>query len=474
MENNAWTRGIKETLNVDVVTDWVSSQSEYTTKLNLAIAAGELPDVIYCNPVQFRQLLEAGLIADITDYIENNASDTVKGIMAYAPEAVETAKRNGRLYAMPAFGYGPLDDPELLWIRRDWMLAAGTAVPRTIADLENLMVTFMRTHPGSYGTWLDRTLDVMYYLAPAFKAYPGMWVSAADGSIVHGAVQNEMREVLRTFADWYRKGYLKQDFMAMDDNALRQDIASGKFGIQIHPQWWYAYAPDVVNNQGKETYFEAYELPSVDGNPVIHPQDYDNGAYVVINKNCKNIAAAIKCISYIQYIVTDGVAQGIMTQEDLDPFIYSYNLHIMPMFKINDPVNEETQYREIQAAKRTGNPVFTSSLTMAKYNLSKLWEDDRNIEGIMPWLQSYADRSAYTANIKVFEENRFLLTRLLGPAPEDLAAYGSTLDDILKEGFTKIIIGQEPLSYFDTLVREWRAAGGDVATAAVNRDYGKK
>jgi putative aldouronate transport system substrate-binding protein len=473
-ENNAWTRGIKESLNVAIVTDWVSSASEYTTKLNLAIAAGQLPDVFRCNAVQFRQLLDAGLIADITDYIENNASDTMKSIMAYAPEVVETAKRNGRLYAMPTFGYGPLPMPELLWIRHDWMLASGTAAPQTIADMESLMQTFMRAHPGSYGVWLDRSLDAMYYLAPAFKAYPSIWVTAADGTIVHGAVQNEMREILRTFADWYTKGYLKQDFMAMDGDAIRPDLAAGKFGIQIFRQYWYTYASDVINNQGKEAYFEAYELPSVDGHPVIHPQDYDNGGYLVINKNCKNIDAAIKCMSYIQYIIVDSIAQGIMTQEQLDQFLYSQSQHLMTMFKIDDPINEETQYREIQEAKRTGKAVFTSSLTMTKYNNAILWETNKDVTGIVHWLQVYADRAAYASNIKVVEENRFLLTRLMGPGPEDLVAYGSTLDDILKEGFTKIIIGQEPLSYFDALVREWRTAGGDVATAAVNRDYGKK
>jgi putative aldouronate transport system substrate-binding protein len=63
---------------------------------------------------------------------------------------------------------------------------------------------------------------------------------------------------------------------------------------------------------------------------------------------------------------------------------------------------------------------------------------------------------------------------MTGPAPEEMANYGSTLDDILTEGFTKIIIGEQPLSYFDAVVAEWKAAGGDVVTAAVNKTYGKK
>ncbi|MDR2184201.1 MAG: extracellular solute-binding protein, partial [Treponema sp.] len=206
-ENNAWTRGMKEYLNIDIVTDWVA-EADYTTKLNLAIASKQVPDVFNCNATQFRQLEEAGLLADITDYIENNASDLIKEVMAYSSEVLETAKRNGRLYAMPEFGYGPYPTPNPIWLRHDWMEAAGASPPKTIADLEALMKTMMQAHPGTYGMPLDRNLYELYMLAPAFKAYPTIWITGPDGKIAHGAVQPEMREVLRTFADWYTKGYL--------------------------------------------------------------------------------------------------------------------------------------------------------------------------------------------------------------------------------------------------------------------------
>jgi putative aldouronate transport system substrate-binding protein len=474
MTDNAWTRGMKETLNVDIVTDWISTSADYTMKLNLAIASKQLPDVFKCDAVQFRQLLEAGMLADITGYIENNASDNIKAIMDYAPDVTETAKQNGRLYALPIFGYGPVTMPEILWLRHDWMQAANAQAPKTITELETLMQSFMRLHPTTYGMPLNKGLDEMYWLAPAFKAYPSIWITGSNGQIVHGAVQPEMREVLRIFNDWYKKGYLRQDFMAMDSNAVRQDVVSGKFGVEVFPQYWFINVADMVNTYGREGYFEAYEMPSSDGSPVLHPKDFDNGGYLVVNKNSKNIDAVIKCMSYYQYIVNDVVSQGIMNEEQVLNFLYSDSLHIVPMFQIQDPIDEERQYRQIQEAKRTGDTSkFTSSLTLNKYALSKAYVDNGDIGGIMPWLQMYADRCAYSVNVKVFEEKRFTNSRMMGPAPEEVAAFGSTLDDLLKEGFTKIVIGEQPLSYFDTLIREWRSAGGDTATAAMNRVYNK-
>ena len=50
---------------------------------------------------------------------------------------------------------------------------------------------------------------------------------------------------------------------------------------------------------------------------------------------------------------------------------------------------------------------------------------------------------------------------------------GSTLDDILTEGFTRIIIGDKPADYFDTVVKDWKTAGGEQATKEMNEIYNK-
>lgn len=46
------------------------------------------------------------------------------------------------------------------------------------------------------------------------------------------------------------------------------------------------------------------------------------------------------------------------------------------------------------------------------------------------------------------------------------------MDDILIEGFTKIIVGEESIDYFDTLVADWESAGGAKATEEINETYG--
>jgi putative aldouronate transport system substrate-binding protein len=60
-----------------------------------------------------------------------------------------------------------------------------------------------------------------------------------------------------------------------------------------------------------------------------------------------------------------------------------------------------------------------------------------------------------------------------GVPPQSLRDYGSTLDDLLIEGYTHIITGTQDIGYFDELIESWKKAGGDQVTAQVNEMYGK-
>jgi putative aldouronate transport system substrate-binding protein len=285
-----------------------------------------------------------------------------------------------------------------------------------------------------------------------------------------------MRAVLSTFADWYQKGYIRKDFMSQDWDANRGDGVSGLFGIWQAGQWWgWVAGADIIRNQGPEAYFEAYTLPSPNGAPVIHPRPFGNYGYLVINKNCKNIDAVLKCMSFVTYIEWDAVEQKIMTLKDVEPYWLesAQGIHTFDYaFRINSPTAETEFYDLVQYAKRTGDTSGLSSAVVAlKYEYGHDFAVTGNPDHIGDFLQTYSERCAYATNILVVRENRFITTYPRGIIPEEVAGYGSTLDDLLKEGFTKIIIGAEPLSYFDALVAQWRAAGGDIATAAMNRVY---
>jgi putative aldouronate transport system substrate-binding protein len=476
---NEWTRGLKEYLNVDIVTDWLSTTQGYTEKMNLAIASGELPDVFRVNPTQFRQVVEAGIAADITDYVENNLSDIVKNQMAAAPAVTESAKVNGRLMGLPRYGYGDLWMVDDLWIRKDWMEQSGLSEPKTVADLEKIMDTFMAQHPGSYGMPLIKDLFELYQFAGAFNATPKIWIDGPGGTLEYGTIQPSMKPLLACFADWYKRGYLRQDFMSQDGDARTADVVSGRTGVALSENWAGWQWQDLIKASGNNAYMEPYEIPTIDGKPGIFPIGFDNENYIVINAKSKHIANILKCVSFVNWVVMEATTQGAMTDEQ----VYRYLLggegrHDLSPIELNDPWGNGGVM--VEWAREVGlnnfeikSPVLSAEW-ISQYEAAKLWHADKNYEGYGRWIQQYAPRNSAWINWNIIKENRYVADRLTGPLPEEAISYGSTLDDLLIEGFTKIITGEQPLSYFDTLVAEWKSAVGDVITAGVNRIYGKK
>lgn len=476
---NEWTRGIKEFLNIDIVTDWVSDSAGYTAKLNLAIASKELPDVFRCDPIQFTQLVEAGMVADLTDYQANNLSGMVFKIMEAAPVVTASAKFNGRLMGLPTYGYGDLWQIYDLWIRNDWMKQSGLPAPKSIADLEKIMDSFMKANPGSYGMGAEKTLNEVFKSGAAFNAKPRIWVDGPDGSIVYGSVQPEMKAAIAKWAEWYKKGYLRKDFMAIDQRAIVGDIAAGKVGVHFMENWAGWVYVDAVKALGMDAFMAPYEIPTESGKPGIFPIGFDNGAYLVVNKNSKVIPAALKSISFVSWVCMEATSQGILTDAQVDRYLLKgEGRHTMIPIELNDPYGNGPAM--VEWAHKVGlnnyqitEPAMTSEWK-AQYDQAAPWWRDKSPTGYGRWIQQYYPQSSGWQNLQVIKQGRYVATRLTGAMPAEGAAYGSTLDELLVEGFTKIIVGEQPLSYFDTLVAQWKSSGGDVTTKAVNRAYGKK
>jgi hypothetical protein len=98
--------------------------------------------------------------------------------------------------------------------------------------------------------------------------------------------------------------------------------------------------------------------------------------------------------------------------------------------------------------------------------------DDMGLFGY--WVQKWANPAAFDVTYQIIEDGRYKVSALKGVAPDEVASYGSTLQDALIEGFTQIIIGTKPVSYFDELVASWKSSGGNAMLDAMNREYGKK
>ncbi|PLT45373.1 extracellular solute-binding protein [Paenibacillus sp. FSL W8-1187] len=469
--NNVWIRRYQEKYNIKVVTDWVSD--EYDTKLNLAITSNDLPDVFKVNASQLQQLIEADMIMDLTEVFDKYASSRLKDYMKADTDSYESGMKDGKLYGIPQLHWGLIDQSDYIWIRNDWKEELGLKDPQSPEDIKNIALAFMEKH-GGYGMAVDQTLDYLNVLAVSWNAHPDMWIKDSSGSIVYGSIQPEMKDALQAWAEWYKQGIIDPEFAIKDFSAMNADVVAGKVGLQPYYQWWgYNPGVDTITNLGKEAIFYPYLLRTANGEEAKQSISFANGSYIVAKKSFKHPEAAVKLLNDYAYIVDEGLEKE--SKETLSGLLDNDMAHVVGAFRVLNPTSDYEQYEAVSAALESGDSSgLTSSGMWQKYKNSIEFKENATPSAVGDYLQQGAPKSAFSLAKKIYDSGNYIKTELWGATPEALAAYGTTLDDILTEGFTKIIMGSESIDYFDTVVQNWKTAGGDAATQAVNEAYGNK
>ena len=192
-ENNAYTRYLKELLNIQNQNEFEASTGpDYDQKVSMAIASSTIPDMMYISDyATLVELVESDLIEDLTDVYNNIACETVKAAYeSYGEEnnPLNTVTFDGKIMAIPKTQLS--DGQDFLWVRKDWLDKLGMDEPSTIEDLEELMRAFIEQDPDGngqantigmvvlsdvYGEYPNNTFAIDNIFT-AFDAYPNVWI----------------------------------------------------------------------------------------------------------------------------------------------------------------------------------------------------------------------------------------------------------------------------------------------------------
>ena len=150
-ENNAYTRYLKEKLNIQNKDVFEVPDEEYDSFVSMAMATGNLPDVMLVRShEELEELVKKDLIADLSEVYENCASKTIKEIyQSYDKSLLSGVRFEGKLMALPETNID--DGPNLFWVRKDWMDKLGLQEPKTMQDVEEIVTAFVKKNPGENG-----------------------------------------------------------------------------------------------------------------------------------------------------------------------------------------------------------------------------------------------------------------------------------------------------------------------------------
>lgn len=481
--DNAYTRYIKSVINVQNVDVFEANDSQYDTNVSMVISMGSLPDImVVSSQDEVEQLVEAGLIEDLTESYNNCISDRIRKMYeSYGDSLKDMVTYDGKIMALPETNI--TDGPNLVWLRKDWMDKLGLSEPHTIDDVVNIVKHFISEDPGNNGVDAsgkpntvglavdtdvtgecgyssEFLLDIIF---ACFGAYPKQWIMNDDGEIVYGSVTDEAKEALSYINSLYNQGVIDNDFLLRTSTNICELIENGLCGSFFGP-WWAPNNP-LANavSRNPDADWQPYLIATdSDGTTSYHSQN-PCYKYVVVRKGYEHPEIAAKMIS----VMFDKVRFDCTDSEEFKNY---YQLNVEPTARplsINVDYNNALSicYRNIDAAiSGRKNPDSLELLERSFYDACSEYIKNAN--------KTSTQWAAYMSRIKacslITQDNIKVVDSLYFKTTDTMKSHWWRLKAKEKEAYLKIISGEEDISYFDTFVKEWNEQGGQTITSEVS------
>lgn len=481
--DNAYTRYIKSVINVQNVDVFEANDSQYDTNVSMAISMGSLPDImVVSSQDEVEQLVEAGLIEDLTESYNNCISDRIRKMYeSYGDSLKDMVTYDGKIMALPETNI--TDGPNLVWLRKDWMDKLGLSEPHTIYDVVNIVKHFISEDPGNNGVDAsgkpntvglavdtdvtgecgyssEFLLDIIF---ACFGAYPKQWIMSDDGEIVYGSVTDEAKEALSYISSLYNQGVIDNDFLLRTSTNICELIENGQCGSFFGP-WWAPNNPlaNAVSTNPDANWQPYLIATDSDGTTSYHSQN-PCYKYVVVRKGYEHPEIAAKMIS----VMFDKVRFDCTDSEEFKNY---YQLNVEPTARplsINVDYNNALSicYRNIDATiSGRKNPDSLELLERSFYDACSEYIKNAN--------KTSTQWAAYMSRIKacslIAQDNIKVVDSLYFKTTDTMKSHWWRLKAKEKEAYLKIISGEEDISYFDTFVKEWNEQGGQTITSEVS------
>lgn len=462
-EDNAYTRYLRKMLNIQNDTVYMDTEERYSELVNILVKDQNLPDIMVVTDREIlKELVENDLVEDLTEVFEKCTSSRIKEMYeSYGDTLLNSGKFNGRLMAVPetVIDHGP----NLLWLRKDWMEELGLEEPETLEDAFEIIDAFVQNRMGTEDgetpvglacdTNLVGTTSSSYSVDPVFDSFganPQRWISQ-DGEIVYGSLTEETKEALDYLHKLYDRRILDRNFALRAPNNLRDLVVNGKCGA-FFGLWWTPNNPLMESyEKNSEADWEPYYLQELADKNVY--ESFRDNKYVVVRKGYEHPEIVMKIISvlfdYTRYeaedarevneyfaLNVDPTARPLVINVDYNEATYQVTENIEAALNGNYPEGNltaiEQSYYQACSSYLSGNDYTAEDWAAYKSRISAV--------GLLvdkhytPAVRSYLDDAG-------------------GEIPQSLRQFETRT-------FIQIIMGEKPVSYFETFVEQWYQQGG--------------
>lgn len=468
--DNRWTRLYEEELGIQIRYDWIATGDVYNQKLGVALASGRFPDVVKVNPYQLRQLSNAGLIEDLTEVYQTQATPLTKKILeAEGRGAFDAATINGRLMAIPESS-SSIETAQYLWIRKDWLEKLDLQPPKTIEDVLNISEAFTKRDPDGNGKndtygmamtsylW-DPVMGVSGFMA-GYEAYPNIWIKDKKGNLIYGGIQPQVKQALEMLQNLYLHGQVDPEFAYKNGSKESRLVQDGKIGM-LYGEQWTPFMLQTTRDTDPGAEWQAYPLVAESGKDIRVPLRSNTGQYFAVKKGFAHPEVIVKLMNlhldknwgeqaeYEKYYNDDSLA--VWKLSPVTPFPGTKNIDA---------------YRDIRDATEKGDYSSLENEALAIHKRIVAY-DSEGVKSGWGWKQTYGPSGAFSIADAYDLNGQLMYDEYTGGITESMVDRQIILRDLQLEAYMNIILGSPP-EEFDRFVDDWYKLGGEEITSEVN------
>lgn len=442
-EGSVWVAAEERTnVHIEFVT---ASMQAYNEQYQLMVASGEWTDIVTGAGAYYvggyQAAIDEEFICNLRDIIEDYMP--VYNALRASNEAIclDTMLDSGDIAGIyQIYTEGRQMDSGLV-IRQDWLDSLGIATPETYADFYDVLTAFKTEKNADAALWIPYTT-----VAPGdvLSAGYGFFNNYSDGSTVfyqengevqYGLFNENYYAYLEMLNQWYSEGLIWQEFYTYKDSTLYPPddlVLNDQTGI-------YSTRQTVVSTyDGKHTDPEFNVVPI--SNPVMKAGDTPKSSSSLsrigsvctsITTTCEHVDVAAK---WLDYWFTD---EGMM--------LANYGVE-GEAYYLDD--NGDVIFTELISNNPDG---YTVTQAMGVY----AWLTTIGTTDWSRLYSTYSEAAVLAGEVWSQVDNSNLLPEGLSLTVDESSRVSTLYGDIatyLDEHIIAMVVGNEPLSYFDQVL----------------------
>ena len=216
-------------------------------KRNLALATGEIPDIMYNMSLTTGDVITYGqeehLLADMRPLIEAYAPNLNALYEKYPNVKAGFTTSDGGIYTVSQVNIPTVVGGYKMFLNQDWMDEAGiTELPTTIDEFTEVLRAFKALHEGDEryvalgGYWgpdcpINVILNALGFKINMFRAeHINNMDVLDDGSLTYIPADDRYAEFLKIAHQWYEEGLISKDYFTIDWKTTRAQAGENLCG----------------------------------------------------------------------------------------------------------------------------------------------------------------------------------------------------------------------------------------------------